>query len=109
MNPAAMNGVKVMTTLLSPEPDKAGELVQTLQILSREIRNQLGCLECVVSQEIDGGQQFVLVTAWKDISALRMHLVSEPFQVLVGAARLLGAPTEFRYATSDSVYVSAQF
>ncbi len=109
MTQLASNGVKAMTTLLVPEPDKREELLQTLRALRPEFVRQLGCLECVVARDIDLPDRFVVVTAWRDTASLRAHLGSEPFQILLGAARLLGAPAEFRTTTADSVHVSSPF
>lgn len=103
------NGVKAMTTLLVPEPDKGEELLQALRALRPEFIRQLGCLECVVARDIDVPDRFVILTAWRDTSTLRAHLASEPFQILLGAARLLGAPAEFRTTMSDSVHVTSPY
>ncbi len=109
MTQLATNGVKAMTTLLVPEPDKGEELLQALRALRPEFVRQLGCLECVVARDIDVPDRFLVLTAWRDVASLRAHLASEPFQILLGAARLLGAPAEFRTTTSDSVLVSSPF
>ncbi len=109
MGRQGMNGVKAMTTLLVPEPDKGEELLQALRALRPEFVRQLGCMECIVARDVDVPDRFVVLTAWRDVASLRAHLSSEPFQILLGAARLLGAPAEFRTTTSDSVLVSSPF
>jgi len=94
---------QVMTTLLTPSPDKVGELLQTLDSLRPEIAGQPGCQACIVCRDVDGGSHLVLVTAWESREALQAHLASDPYRVLMGAAQLLGSDTEFRFVPSGSI------
>jgi quinol monooxygenase YgiN len=102
MMPPSASAVKVVTSLLTPSPDKREEFLQTLRLLRVEIEREPGCLVCVVCRDIDGGNHFVLISEWRDQSALLAHMGSEHFQVLAGASRLLGASAEFRFITSNS-------
>jgi quinol monooxygenase YgiN len=94
-------GSSLMTTLLTPSPEKQQEFLQTLRSLRGEIGRQPGCLACTVFQDDEGSGQLALITAWEDQASLLAHVGSEPFRVLVGAAQLLGASPEFRYSTTD--------
>lgn len=96
------NGVKVMTALLTPIPEKQGEFLQTLQCLLVEIKQEPGCLKCVVGQDVMGGQHFLLFTVWKDLRSLNTHMESEHFRILVGAASVLSSPADFRFISADS-------
>jgi quinol monooxygenase YgiN len=93
-----------MTTLLTPAAEKEEEFLQTLRSLRGEIGHQPGCLASLAFRDVEGHGQFALVTSWEDQAALQAHLASQPFRVLVGASQLLGASTEFRFATSDSTF-----
>jgi quinol monooxygenase YgiN len=94
----------LMTTLLTPAPDKQQEFLQTLRSLRSEIGRQPGCLACTIFMDEDGGSQLALVTSWKDQAALKAHVDSESFRVLVGASQALGASPEFRYSTPDQPF-----
>ncbi len=102
MHPSKNCVVKVVTTLLTPAPEKREEFSQTLRSLRREIEQQPGCLLCVVCADVDGGNHFILVSEWRDEASLRAHVDSEHFRILAGAQRLLGASTEFRFLTSEA-------
>ena len=102
MMPPQRTAVKVVTSLLTPAPEKREEFLQTLRSLRVEIEREPDCLVCVVCRDIDGGDHFVLISEWRDQAALNAHMASEHFRVLAGASRLLGASAEFRFVTSDT-------
>jgi quinol monooxygenase YgiN len=101
MMPSAQTAVKVVTSLLTPAPEKREEFLQTLRSLRTEIEREPGCLLCVVCSDIEGGDHFVFISEWRDQAALNGHMASEHFRVLAGASRLLGASAEFRFVTSQ--------
>ncbi len=96
-NPSA----RVVTTLLTPSPDKRDEFLQTLRSLRVEITREPGCRLCVVFADIDGGDHFVLLSEWADQASLLAHMARDNFRILSGASRLLGASAEFRFAISE--------
>jgi quinol monooxygenase YgiN len=102
MKPTDSSAMKVVTSLLTPAPEKRDEFLQTLRFLQVEIRREPDCVDCIVCGDIDGGNHFVLVSEWRDQAALNRHMASEHFRVLAGASRLLGASAEFRFVTSSS-------
>jgi quinol monooxygenase YgiN len=97
----------LMTTLLTPAPDKQQEFLQTLRSLRSEIGRQPGCLACTIFLDEAGGSQLALITSWKDPTALKAHVDSESFRVLVGASQALGASPEFRFSTSSQTFEPA--
>ena len=101
MLPSIRHSTKVVTSLLAPAPEKREEFLQTLRSLRVEIEREPGCLVCLVCVDIDGGDNVVLISEWKDQAALVGHMASEHFRVLAGASRLLGASAEFRFVTSE--------
>ena len=86
--------------VVTPDPDKREELLQTLRSLARQIRQDAGCVVCAVCLE-DTLRSFVVVSGWKSAADLRRHLRSEHFRVLSGASRLLGAEAEVGFLRSD--------
>jgi quinol monooxygenase YgiN len=96
------SAMKIVTSLLTPAPEKREEFLQTLRSLQVEIRREPDCIDCIVCVDIDGGNHFVLISEWRDQMALNQHIASEHFRVLAGASRLLGASAEFRFVTSPS-------
>ena len=102
MIPLPNRAVKVVTSLLTPAPENREEFTQTLRSLRAEISRQPGCVVCAVCRDIDGGDQFVFISEWRDQHALLAHMASEHFRILSGASRLLGASAEFRFVTSDA-------
>jgi len=92
----------VVTSLLTPAPEKREELLQTLRSLRVEIAREPGCLQCAVYGDVEGGGQVLLVSEWRDQASLTEHLASEDFRVLAGASRLLGASADFRFVTSHA-------
>jgi quinol monooxygenase YgiN len=102
MIPSKAAAVKVVTSLLTPAPEKRDEFLQTLRSLRVEIEREPGCRLCVVCGDVDGGNHFVLISEWRDQAALMAHMDSDHFRILAGASRLLGASAEFRFVTSDT-------
>jgi quinol monooxygenase YgiN len=104
MIPSKVAAVKVVTSLLTPAPEKREEFLQTLRSLRLEIEREPGCRLCVVCGDVDGGNHFVLISEWRDHAALTAHMDSDHFRILAGASRLLGASAEFRFVTSDTPF-----
>jgi quinol monooxygenase YgiN len=102
MKPLPNRAVKVVTSLLTPSPENREEFIQTLRSLRAEIAREPGCVVCAVCRDIDGGDQFVFLSEWRDQPALMAHMASEHFRILSGASRLLGASAEFRFITTDA-------
>jgi len=85
--------------LVSPEPEKREELLQTLRSLIDEIRQTPGCLVCSICHA-EGGEMLVVVSGWKSRPDLQRHIRSEHFRILSGASRLLGASSEVGFLLS---------
>jgi quinol monooxygenase YgiN len=102
MPPSKPHTAKVVTSLLTPAPEKRDEFLQTLRQLRVEISREPGCRLCVVCADVEGGDHFVLISEWRDQAALLAHMASDHFRVLSGASHLLGSTAEFRFVTSDS-------
>jgi quinol monooxygenase YgiN len=94
--------MKVVTSLVTPAPEKLGELLQVLRSLRDEVSREPGCRSCVVCRDIEGGDHLVFLSEWESQDDLYRHLDSDRFRVLAGATRLLGASAEFRFVASDT-------
>ena len=87
--------------LVTPQPGKGDELLQTLCALAKEIRKDPGCVVCAVCLEESEGL-FLVVSAWGSAATLQTHLRSEHSGVLSGASPLSGGTAEVALLTSDS-------
>jgi quinol monooxygenase YgiN len=90
-----------MSALLTAQPGKQGEFLQTLQSLRAEIRLQSGCLEFTIGQDTEEDSRFVIFMVWKDLAHLEAHMDSEAFRILLGATSVLTTPTGFRFIATD--------
>jgi quinol monooxygenase YgiN len=102
MKVQAPRGVKVLSALLTPIPEKEHELLQTLDGLQKESRKEAGCLEFVVGQSVGAGTQILLFMVWKDLRSLNAYMATENFRVLLGATSILSAPADFRFIAANS-------
>ncbi|WP_285576971.1 putative quinol monooxygenase [Geothrix limicola] len=91
-----------MSALLTAQPGKQGEFLQTLQSLREEILLQAGCQECTIGQDIGEDSRFLIFMVWKDLAHLEAHMDSEAFRILLGATSVLTSPSGFRFIAADS-------
>jgi quinol monooxygenase YgiN len=77
--------------------DNRRELVQTLQSLRPQIRNQQGCLGYHFYFEAGMEESLCLIEEWKTQSDLDKHLKSSDFSILLGAISLLKGPSEIEF------------
>jgi quinol monooxygenase YgiN len=99
---SSSRGVKVLTALLAPLPEKREEFLQTIRLLNTEIRKEPGCLECVIGRELEEGSRFLLFMVWADQQALEAHIESEHFRILHGAASVLSSSTDFQFIAANA-------
>jgi len=104
MTSHARSSVKVLSALLTTQPGKEEEFLQTLQGLREAIQQQAGCLSCTIAQDTTGGPQFLIFMVWKDLAHLEAHLDSEAFRILLGATSVLTAPSGFRFIAANSAF-----
>jgi quinol monooxygenase YgiN len=72
------------------KPYKADEFLKSMQSFSSSIHEQKGCLSFTVYQDSGKQDTFSIVGEWKTRKAMEDHFRTNGFQVLVGAARVLG-------------------
>ena len=69
---------------------KTDEFVDNITTLSRGFRKEKGCLGYRVYRDIENENTYRLVGEWKTRKAMKKHFQTPGFEVLIGAARVLG-------------------
>ena len=72
------------------KPYKADEFVKSMCSFSHRIRKEKGCLGYSVYRDHENENTYSLVGEWKTLQALEKHFKTHDFEVLIGAARVLG-------------------
>ena len=75
-------------------PEKSLELKQTLLALLDSLRNENGCLNQHLYQDIEKDNAFSLIQMWRSQKDLDEHLRSDTFTLLMGNQYLLSRPQE---------------
>jgi quinol monooxygenase YgiN len=86
--------------LVTPQPGRCDELLQTLCALAKKIRKDPGCVVCAVCLAEREGLLLV-VSAWKSAEDLQAHLRSEHSRLLSGGSPLPGATAEVAFLGSE--------
>ena len=77
---------------------KIDEFVDSLPSLLSGFRKEIGCLDYRVYQDLDQEYAFCIVAEWQTQEAMQQHFLTQKFEVLIGAARVLGATFEMMMA-----------
>ena len=72
------------------KPHKADEFVKSVCSFSSRIRKQKGCLGYSVYRDLEKEDTYGVVGEWKTRQAMEKHFQTHDFEVLIGAARVLG-------------------
>ena len=72
------------------KPYKHDEFVQCVHSLTPKIRQQRSCLDYSVYQDFEKENTYCMVGEWKTHQALEQYFQTREFEVLLGAARVLG-------------------
>ena len=73
---------------------KTDECVDSLRSLASGFRKEKGCLDYSVYQDFDKEHAFCIVAEWETDEAMQKHFLTQKFEVLIGAARVLGETFE---------------
>ncbi len=76
------------------KPFKKDEFAKSIHELSTKIRKQKGCLGFTIYRDTEKENTYSLVGEWKTRQAMEKHFHSPDFEVLIGAARVLGETFE---------------
>jgi len=69
---------------------KTDEFVNSMRSFASRIRKQKGCLGYSVYRDSEKENSYCLVGEWKTRQAMEKHFQSDEFELLIGAARVLG-------------------
>ncbi len=72
------------------KPYKTDEFVKSMRSFSRRIHKEKGCLGYSVYRDHENENTNIMVGEWKTRQAMEKHFHSPDFEVLIGAARVLG-------------------
>jgi quinol monooxygenase YgiN len=80
------------------KPYKSDEFIKSMRSFSRRIRKEKGCLGYSVYRDSEKENTYSLVGEWKTRQAMEKHFRTHDFEVLIGAARVLGETFEMNLA-----------
>ena len=77
---------------------KADEFVNSMHSYLPNIRKAKGCLDYNVYQGFEKDNTYIVVGEWKTRKAMEKHFQTHEFELLIGAARVLGETFEMNIA-----------
>jgi quinol monooxygenase YgiN len=80
------------------KPYKTEEFVKSTRSFARSIRKEKGCLGCSVYRDSEKENTFSVIGKWRTRPAMEKHFKTLNFEVLIGAARVLGETFEMNIA-----------
>ena len=72
------------------KPYKADEFVKSMRSFSHRIRKEKGCLGYSLYRDHENENAYCLIGEWKTRQTMEKHFQTQNFEVLTGAARVLG-------------------
>ena len=80
------------------KPYKTDEFIKSTRSFARKIRKEKGCLGYSVYRDSEKENTFSVVGKWRTRPAMEKHFKIQNFEVLIGAARVLGETFEMNIA-----------
>ena len=77
---------------------KTEEFVKSMRSFTRKIRKEKGCLGCSLYRDSEKEYTFSVIGKWRTRPAMEKHFKTQNFEVLIGAARVLGDTFEMSMA-----------
>ena len=77
---------------------KTEEFVKSMRSFSSKIRKENGCLDCSLYRDSEKEYTFSVIGKWRTRHAMEKHFKIQNFEVLIGAARVLGDTFEMNIA-----------
>jgi quinol monooxygenase YgiN len=65
-----------------------------MRSFSRKIRKENGCLDCSLYLDSEKENSFSVIGKWRTLPAMEKHFKTQNFEVLIGAAKILGETFE---------------
>jgi quinol monooxygenase YgiN len=72
------------------KPYKPDEFVSSMHSFFGSIRKEKGCLDFSVYRDSEKENTFIVVGEWKTRQAMEKHFQTRQFELLIGAAKVLG-------------------
>ena len=72
------------------KPYKPDEFVNSMHSFSSKVRKARDCLGFSVYQDSEKENEYIVVGEWKTRQALEKHFKTPEFELLIGAAKVLG-------------------
>jgi quinol monooxygenase YgiN len=73
---------------------KMDEFVDFLRSLSSGFRKEKGCVNCCAYKDLDDEHACCIVAEWETPEIMQQHFLTQKFEVLIGAAKVLGEKFE---------------
>ena len=86
----------ILTISVNAQSSKRNEFLSACRLITDQTRQEEGCLDCRLSQDIDNENLIYLEETWEHRSYLDEHFRSDIFSALLGAMKLLGETHEIR-------------
>ena len=77
---------------------KTDEFVKSMRSFSSKIRKEKGCLDHSVYRDSEKENALSVIGKWRTRPAMEKHFKTQNFEVLIGAARVLGETFEMNIA-----------
>jgi quinol monooxygenase YgiN len=77
---------------------KTDEFVESMRSFAGRIRKEKGCFGYSVYRDFEKENTYSLVGEWKTRQAMEKHFKTQDFEVMIGAARVLGETFEMNIA-----------
>ena len=77
---------------------KTDEFIKSMRLFARRTRKEKGCLGCSVYRDFEKENTYIMVGEWKTRQVMETHFKTNNFEVLIGAARVLGETFEMNIA-----------
>ena len=80
------------------KPFKTDEFVKSMRSFSRKIRKEKGCLGFSVYRDSEKENTYSVIGEWKTRPGMEKHFQTHDFELVIGAARVLGETLEMNIA-----------
>jgi quinol monooxygenase YgiN len=75
-------------------PKNRNELINAIKSISQEVRQEEGCLDTIIFQNIEDENELIMLEAWKSKTLLKKHWKTLNFSALLGTQNLLSCPLQ---------------
>ena len=80
------------------KPYKVDEFVNSMQSFVHRVCKDNGCLDFNLYRDSEKENSYIVICVWKTRQAMEQHFKSQEFELIIGAARVLGETFEMNIA-----------